>query len=59
MNSNKDYAAALWDRAEECRAIAANLHDSELKAEFLKLADPYLSTGCAGRKDPSSRGRVT
>ena len=41
MSSN-DYASPLWDRAEQCRAIAATIPDADLKAEYLKLADAYL-----------------
>jgi hypothetical protein len=40
--NNKDYAAPLWDRAEQCRAIAATIHQADLKAEYMKLADAYL-----------------
>ena len=40
--SNNDYASLLWDRAEQCRAIAATIHDAALKAEYRKLANAYL-----------------
>jgi hypothetical protein len=39
---NKDHASQLWDRAEECRAIAAATTDAKLKAEYLRLANDYL-----------------
>jgi hypothetical protein len=42
MNVNRDHASPLWDRAEECRAIAALTTDAEVKAEYLKLAEAYL-----------------
>ena len=39
---DKDHAAQLWDRAEECRARAAVTTDAKLKAEYRELADEYL-----------------
>lgn len=42
MKSSKDHASPLWDRAEECQAIAAAATDAQHKAEYLKLADCYL-----------------
>jgi hypothetical protein len=41
-HDEKDYAALLGDRAEECRAIAEILRDADLKAQYLKLAKEYL-----------------
>jgi hypothetical protein len=38
----KDHASLLWDRAEECRAIAAITIDAQLKDAYLKLAKSYL-----------------
>jgi hypothetical protein len=38
----KDRTADLWDRAEECRAVANVATDPRLKAEYLKLANDYL-----------------
>ena len=37
-----DHAARLWDRAEECRALADLASDAQLKAQYRKLADAYL-----------------
>jgi len=37
-----DHAARLWDRAEECRALADVASAPELKAHYKKLADAYL-----------------
>jgi hypothetical protein len=38
----KDYATPLWDRAEECRALANLSTNAQLTAEYLKLAQAYL-----------------
>jgi hypothetical protein len=48
-HDEKDYAALLWNRAEECRAIAEILTDADLKAQYLKLAKEYLRL--AGREE--------
>jgi hypothetical protein len=37
-----DHSESLWDRAEECRAIASMMTDPLLKADYLKLACSYL-----------------
>jgi hypothetical protein len=37
-----DYAAQLWDRAEECRALGTSATDVNLKALYKKLANAYL-----------------
>ena len=37
-----DYAARLWDRAEECRALAELSPDLKLKVSYQKLANAYL-----------------
>ncbi len=42
-NCDKDFASQLWDRAEECRAIAERIPESHLRAEYLKLAEAYLN----------------
>jgi hypothetical protein len=53
--NNKDNASPLWDRAEQCRAIAATIHDADLKAEYRKLADAYLKLA---RHEESLRRRA-
>jgi len=42
-DKKNDYANLLWDRAEECRAIAEILTDATLKAEYRALANAYLT----------------
>jgi hypothetical protein len=42
VNGNKDHAEPLWDRAEQCRAIADLTTDAEVGAEYLRLAEAYL-----------------
>jgi hypothetical protein len=42
MKNKIDYTARLWDRAEECRALADLTTEPQLKAEYLKLANSYL-----------------
>lgn len=42
MNVERDHASPLWDRAEECRAMATHTPDAEVKAEYLRLAEAYL-----------------
>jgi hypothetical protein len=42
MGNDTDYAASLWDRAEECRAKAERTDDRDLRAQYRKLANAYL-----------------
>ena len=41
-------ARRYWQRAEECRAVAAELRDGEARAAVLRTADPYedLARAC-------------
>jgi hypothetical protein len=41
MDGKTNHARLLWDRAEECRAIAAILTDPDSKADYLRLAESY------------------
>ena len=50
LTSQKDYASPLWDRAEECRAIAATKSVARLKSCYLKLADDYLDLAAKEEK---------
>ncbi len=55
MGKSQDHASPLWDRAEECRAIAARLKDEKLKADYLRLAAAYLELAA---KEEKLAGRI-
>ena len=42
MGKSRDHASQLWDRAEECRALAALATHERTRTEYLELADLYL-----------------
>ena len=53
MHGDDDHASPLWDRAEECRAIAARITDEKLRAAYLELADAYIAL--AAREEALAR----
>ncbi len=43
MKQEINYAETLANRAEECRAIANQIKDEELRADYLRLAESYAA----------------
>jgi hypothetical protein len=54
----KDYAAPLWDRAEECRALANLSTNAQQTAEYLNLAQAYLQLAAHEEKLAKRRERL-
>ena len=57
LMATKDHPEALWDRAEECRALANNATDAQLKADYLQIANLYIELAAIEEKVRSREGR--
>jgi len=50
MSKPRDHASPLWDRAEECRALAATAKTRQSRTDYLQLADLYIELAAKEEK---------
>ena len=53
MGKARDHASQLWDRGEECRALATRATNLQVRTDYLQLANLYLEL--AAREEDLAR----